>query len=337
MREHAHLIRRWALDLAAAAVLVFFLICAVPFGPAWLSFAIHDLEYDGATHLLKLPLLALWLASWTLVRGVRHLVTGPLAERVSVRTRTLFADENGALVLEFALVFPFIMSLVFIVFQWAELLMADGLLHYAAFSAARTAATYAAAVQDPTQDQGAGRFLLDQQKKEAMKRSATLALNGAFALEGGATHQEVRIDFQTSSNGQPLQAQNDTAIRVPDTRNGAYRYVHVNVHWGFCPRWPMAFLFFKPLITDRRIQMDGQYIMMVDGYYRSPTLNTDVQDGETRSGQDHFNSATQMEDEGKREGLIQKALYREVLKEAHGASQPVTGNRQSLASGCKNQ
>ena len=326
MSEAIRNLRRWAGDLALGAALTLVLLAAAPCAPLWFALALEDLAHDGALHLLRLPLLALLLVNWTLARGLRRWVASDAGALLLSRTRALLADQNGALIFEFALIFPFIMALVFILFQWSEVLMADGLVNYAAFAAARTAVTYAnVAGGDPEQPSGE-RWKIDQKRLDAMKHAARVALMGAFTIEGGMTHDEVRVSLVDP-------AQQDVQVQDPAGGRGAYRFVHVKVEWGFIPRWPMSFLFFRPILKDKRILIEGQYAMQVDGYYRSPSVNrasnalADQQDAYANNGSP---------DDGKtREGQIEKALYDTVLKEAHGASEPVSGTRDQLKAGCQ--
>ncbi len=319
------MLKRWAGDLAAAAVLMVLLVAATPIGPVWLSLLVEDLAHERALHVLTLPLVGVFLVLWTLARGLRRLGEGPAAALVKRRALELVVDQNGALVLEFALIFPFIMALVFILFQWAELLMADGLVQYAAFAAARCAVTYAnVAGGDPEQPNG-DRFKIDQKRLDAMKHAANTALFGAYALEGGMTHDTVKVSLVQGS-------QQDVMKDDPKDGNGGYRLVHAKVEWGFIPRWPMSFLFFRPVLTNKRILIEGQYAMQVEGYYRSPSLN---QNSQALGGQqDKYASGNQPPPQDSREGEIQKNLYDTVLKENHGAADAVSGTRDQLGANC---
>src|SRR5262249_12525047 len=124
----------------------------------------------------------LWLfVLWVSVR---------LMTRMAVQRRTLrsiLAGQNGYLVLEFALVFPFILSLIFILFQWTELLIVEALVHYAAFSACRTACTYAASIQPGGTGSPTARFQLEATKQAVMQRAAQLAITAAKTLEAGVS------------------------------------------------------------------------------------------------------------------------------------------------------
>lgn len=51
-------------------------------------------------------------------------------------------SERGAVMMEFVVVFPILMMVLFLVFQFAQLFLVKQLLHYASFVAARTAVVY---------------------------------------------------------------------------------------------------------------------------------------------------------------------------------------------------
>ncbi|MBI4860290.1 MAG: pilus assembly protein [Candidatus Riflebacteria bacterium] len=294
------------------------LVAVYPQAALWVVAAFTENGYDPSGFILQRRVM-FQLAGMGLVYLGLAYVTSRYLGRYRWRPRpfaTILADQNGALVFEFALVFPFILALIFILFQWAELLMVESLVHYAAFASCRTAATYAAAPPS--------RFDLTP-KEDSMRRAAEAALAGAKALEGSSTHQAARVSYVEGPGGSA-----STAIRYPGSGGGAYRHVTLKVLWGFFPRWPLAQLFFWPIVdrVEDRIQIECDYLMQTEGYYRSPSLqNTGT------SGQDRYASPDRMEDTGKREGLTQKALYQTVLPEGHSPSGAVQGTRSPLAAG----
>lgn len=199
--------------------------------------------------------------SWKVLRSMP-----PRPERAAA----FAGDEGGALIFEFALVFPFILSLVFILFQWAELLMADSLVHYAAFCSARTAATWAA-------ETPGGRFNVSysDEKGQKVTQTAQLALYPAFALsgQGAADVQRVKVSL-LAQNGQPS---NQLAlVRLGDGGKPAelrsYDNVGVQIDWGMKPRWPVVGLFFWPLLENGRIPLQRTYRMEIEPYVQSLTL-----------------------------------------------------------------
>lgn len=309
-----------AFDLALATALMALLLAGTPAAPVWFGLLAEDI---GAVRLFEPSMLGLFLVLVFVARSLRGLAAVPWKRRAL----DFVTDQNGALVLEFALIFPFIMALVFILFQWAEVLMADGLVHYASFAAARAAITYAnVAGSTPEQPQGQRWQVGTGECKKAMERAATAALMGAYVIEGGMQHDTVKVNLVDPSLQNALKDD-------PSDGKGGYKLVHVKVEWGFIPRWPMSFLFFRPILKDKRILIEGQYAMQVEGYYRSPSLN---QRSNAATEGDTYANGQQPPPQNSREGEIQKALYERggVLPEGHNPQEAVSGTRDDLGRNC---
>lgn len=308
----------WAGDLAIAGALMMALLAGTPAAPVWFGLIAEDV---GAVRLFEPSLALLFLVLVLVARRMRAAVAAADWKRAAL---AFAADQNGALVLEFALIFPFIMALVFILFQWAEVLMADGLVHYAAFAAARAATTYANVAGSTPEQPNGERWRISGNCMDAMKRAASAALMGAYVIEGGMQHDTVRVSL--------IDAQQQNALKDdPSDGKGGYKLVHVKVEWGFIPRWPMSFLFFRPILKDKRILIEGQYAMQIEGYYRSPSLN---QRSNAATEGDTYANGQQPPPQNTREGEIQKALYDEVLPEDHKPRDAVSGDRDSLGRNC---
>jgi hypothetical protein len=313
-----------------AAVLV---VCYPPL-LFWLQAVMTEPGYEpsqfvlsSTTSLKIVGLVSLWfllaLISIRMLGSIRVRPRGALA---------LLWDQNGHLVLEFALVFPFILALIFILFQWTELLMVEALVHYAAFAACRTACTYAASIQPGGAGRPTPRFRLEQTKEALMQRAAQLAVSGAKPLEAGVRqHYQAQISFFPGP--QPAPRVINTALRPPQNGLGSYAYIHLNVRWGFFPRWPFAQMFFWPLVEAGRgrILVDVPYEMQTEGYYRSPSTNGT---SPAAVGGERYQSRTTMMQANRREGIAQRALYLTVLPESHGARNPIAGTRTSLGERC---
>ena len=242
--------------LVGAAALVVLLAC--PPAMTWVHAVLQEPDYAPGS-LFRSG--SLWSVVGILA-GVSALLVA-LTRRVLMsappqpaRVPEFAGDESGALVFEFALVFPFILSLMFILFQWAEVLMADSLLHYAAFCTARTASMYAA------ETEGSARYNLSG-KMPKLNDSAKFALSPAMALEGRADHKAIAVTLLTPED-------------VQVTPNRKYRTVGVNLEWGYGVKWPIISLFFRPLLADGRIPMSRSYSMDVEPYLESRRL-TDPQ------------------------------------------------------------
>jgi hypothetical protein len=326
------------LGLAAGAISGLLVLCYDPLR-FWVQAAVSDPIYEPSRFFLE-PTISLKIAGLGLLWFLLARIAIRMMGQVVARPRgplSLILDQNGHLVLEFALVFPFILSLIFILFQWTELLMVEALVHYAAFSACRTACSYASSIQPGGAGRPSARFQLEQTKEALMQRAAQLAMSGAKPLEAGVSkHFQAQISFLGSapnSPPRPAPVQIRTDIRPPTNGLGGYIYIHLKVRWGFFPRWPMAQLFFWPLVQSGggRILVDVPYEMQTDGYYRSPSTN-----GRSPAavGGERYESRTNMMQPTRREGIAQRALYYTVLPEAHGAVNPIAGTRDSLARRC---
>jgi hypothetical protein len=255
----------WALRLGCVALLV---IGLVPAASVWIhaawqepAYAARDVARGGLVGGALLGMLGSGLLAMVMMRRV--LVAAPPQPRL---VRRFLADEGGLLVFEFALVFPFILSLVFILFQWAEILMCDSLLHYSAFCTARSASTYMA-VPNPE------RFKLapGTPKFKQLADTANFAMFPAMALEGVTREHRMTPKvtiFQNDANATPVVG----TLEVQEVLKKRYQSVGVMVEWGLAPRWPVVGLFFRPLLVSGKIPMSRSYRMEVEPYVESDTL-----------------------------------------------------------------
>ena len=308
-------------------MLVFIGFTYPPLG-VFLSALTDEHEYDPLRLLVR-PDYTLQVVGILLVLALLTFLIQRVLTRIPLKLRrlkTLHASQDGALIVEFALAFPFILVLVFILFQWIELLIADSLLHYAAFAACRTAVTWGH--MPDAGAQGGQRFQLDQAKLERMRLTAVAALAGARLLEA----REHR-DTSTQTDGTKVAAQavqlellTDAATQEdgpnpggnPSDPAGSYRTVAVNVSWGFFPRWPLAQVFFnaRAMIQGRgRIQMTRGYRMQHEGYFRSESLR-------------------EIDEYVTREAVAQCALYEQTLIYDHTPSEETKGTRSALGQNC---
>lgn len=307
--------------LALAVSTVVGVLTLSPTGLSWLLLSWDAGDYESLSFLFDPSILWQFVAIWALIGLTVQICYGMIVRAPYRRPlATVLVDQNGALIFEFALIFPFILALIFILFQWIELLMADSLVHYAAFSACRTAASYGSAPEN--------RFDLSGEKWKKMTQAAEVALAGAKAMEGAQKHQPAKIEF--FSKDANAGGSENIAIKQPTQGGGSYRFVHLRCKWGFFPRWPLAQMFFLAMIERGRIQCECDYAMTVDGYYRSHSLNTEGL--YANPGATHPNKP----DNKNREALIQGALYGQVLKGSHGNTFAVSGNRDKLRNQCGN-
>jgi hypothetical protein len=245
----------------AAAV---FSIC--PASLTWFHAALQEKRYSWLEFLsagsTAMALAVVLTSAALLALLVRRLAT--LAAARPRRITELAGDQGGALIFEFALVFPFILALVFILFQWAELLIADSLVHYAAFCCARSASTYAAAT-----DGGDHYVLPSGNKKKKLTDSASFALHPAMAMEGLAEPKRLKptVTLYERSGDRDLPASGQ--LRLEDTRLRSHGDVGVRVDWGLFPRWPLAQLFFRPILERGRIPLSRTYRMEIEPHLQS--------------------------------------------------------------------
>jgi hypothetical protein len=250
------------LAFVAGLAALMFLVC-VPGSVTWIQALRREDQFSAAGYFTEGPALVyigtmICAAALLFVMLRRMLALNPVRPE---RAGAFAGDEGGALIFEFALVFPFILSLIFILFQWAELLMCDSITHYAAFVAARTASTFS------PENLGAGRFKINDgdEKKKKMEEAAAFAMAPAMALEGLSSKNRMTPKVELMD----LRGNAVTSSSTEIDKLRKYDHVGVNVSWGLWPRWPVVGFFFKPMLQNGKIPMSRSYRMEVEPYVGS--------------------------------------------------------------------
>lgn len=297
----------WGLCLVAIAYPVVFL---------WMMVGVDEPGYRALEWLFNVETAAA-LCGLGGLGWLAHRMTARTLSRFRVdpeRFGQLHANQNGGLIFEFALAFPFILALIFIFFQWVELMIADAMVHYAAFVACRVGVTWASMPDGngggATGNQ-ASRFQIDADKANRMRLAAEAALNGAKILEAARTEGHMPAQVVLDNNTPTKNLMEDD----PENGGGAYRSVVCRVTWGFFPRWPLAQIWFKGLANAAgRIIIQRHYWMQSEGYYRTHSLRDR---GPYRD----------------RENLAKCSMYTQVLEENHSPADQQRGTRDAWTRG----